>query len=82
MELEKPQPEQVVTDLGLEMESETPMAARIEDETARENSDENLPPGTIHACYRPGAIDIDKYNAKTRTGSGFQRRKPTHHNVQ
>ena len=59
MELEKPQPEQVVT--NLETESETPMAANIEDETARESSDEDikrndedLPPGTIQACYRPG----------------------------
>jgi len=98
MELEKPQPEQVV--VNLETESETPMAAITEDETARENSasaqpewdarpvnastktgqdkdkdknedknkdkenenenendrsdsDKDLPPGTIHACYRP-----------------------------
>jgi hypothetical protein len=36
MELEKPQPEQVVIDL--ERESETPMAAIIEDEIARESS--------------------------------------------
>ena len=36
MELEKPQPEQVVTDL--ETESETPTAALIEEETARESS--------------------------------------------
>src|ERR1039457_6285485 len=36
MELEKPQPEQVVTDL--ETESETPAAALIEEETARESS--------------------------------------------
>jgi len=85
MELEKPQPEQVVTDL--ETESESPTAALIEEETARESSDESstsaqhewnarpvnastktaedkekendrsdedLPPGTIQACYRPG----------------------------
>jgi hypothetical protein len=109
MELEKPQPEQVV--VNLETESETPMAAITEDETAREissessdersdksspsaqqewnarpvnastktgqdkdkdkdknkdkenenetendrsDSDKDLPPGTIHACYRPG----------------------------
>ncbi len=62
MELEKPQPEQVVIDL--ETDSETPMPALIEDETARESSDkssdedikrseEDLPPGTIQACYRP-----------------------------
>src|SRR6202158_4341465 len=80
MELEKPQPEQVV--INLETESETPMAAITEDETARESSasapptnghqtvgevnaspypnhndtisGEDLPPGTIQACYRPG----------------------------
>jgi len=70
MELEKPQPEQVVIDLETEEELETHMAAITEEETARENSDENshksldediqrnendedLPPGTIQACYRP-----------------------------
>ena len=70
MELEKPQPEQVVTDLETDEESETSMAAMTEDETALENSDkssnknsdediqrnendEDLPPGTIQACYRP-----------------------------
>jgi hypothetical protein len=64
MELEKPQPEQVVIDL--ERESETPMAAIIEDETARESSDEDiersdedLPHGTIQACYRPGPLVVD-----------------------
>jgi hypothetical protein len=106
MELEKPQPEQVVTDL--DAESKFPMAAVTEDEPARAISDESsdessseslderfaseqpewgdrphypstrpanyedkikdkvnenenfrsgqrLPPGTIHACYRPGS---------------------------
>jgi len=61
MELEKPQPEQVVIDIETEKDTETPMAATIENETARESSDgssdksseENLPPGTIHACYQP-----------------------------
>ena len=69
MELEKPQPEQVVVDLELESETERPMAVVIEDEAARESSnegsnkssdeaikrsEEDLPPGTIQACYRPG----------------------------
>ncbi len=65
MELEKPQPEQVVTDLETESKTETPMAAVTEAETAQESSsespeeeikrsDEDLPPGTIQACYRPG----------------------------
>jgi len=66
MELEKPQPEQVVIDIETEKDTETPMAAVIENETASENSDkssdgssqedlsdENLPPGTIQACYQP-----------------------------
>ena len=89
IELEKPQPEQVVT--NLEKKSETPMAARDDDQTDRENSasaqpashdpanldpanldreaspvkastqtnrdgkrgSEDLPPGTIQACYQP-----------------------------
>ena len=89
IELEKPQPEQVV--INLETESETPMAARDDDQTDRENSacaqpanhdpanhdpanhdreaspvnaspqtnedskrsGEDLPPGTIQACYQP-----------------------------
>lgn len=79
MELEKPQPEQVVIDLETDPKSETPMAAP--GETARETSasapptnviqevgqanaspqpnqddtisGEDLPPGTIQACYRP-----------------------------
>ena len=64
MELEKPQPEQVVTDL--ETESETPTAALVEEETARESADEDikrshedLPPGTIQACYRPGPLIVN-----------------------
>jgi len=62
MELEKPQPEQVVIDIETD-NTETPLAAVSvdENETARENSDgssdksseENLPPGTIQACYQP-----------------------------
>jgi len=71
MELEKPQPEQVVTDLETmdpDTVSQTPMADP--GETARESSasapptngaqkvsevsGEDLPPGTIQACYRPG----------------------------
>jgi hypothetical protein len=59
MELEKPQPEQVVTDL--EMESETPIAALVANETTqtqdadqpRNKNEEDLPFGTIQACYSP-----------------------------
>jgi hypothetical protein len=72
MELEKPQPEQVVTDL--ETESETPVATNIEEETAREiphedvkRSDEDLPPGTIQACYRPRPLIVN-----TRTPRAIQ----------
>jgi len=69
MDLEKPQPEQVVTDVEQETVWHIPIAALTEGETAREtsvkspvespnedfqSSDEPLPPGTIHACYRPG----------------------------
>ena len=71
MELEKPQPEQVVTDLVKESDTEAPIAApmQMEGEPARESKeaikrneneieneiqiDEELPPGTIQACYRP-----------------------------
>ena len=66
MELEKPQPEQVVIDP--DTVSQTPMAdpgetARessasapptIGDQKVSEVSREDLPPGTIQACYRPG----------------------------
>jgi hypothetical protein len=66
MELEKPQPEQVVIDL--DTVSQTPMAAPGEtacetsasapptngNQKVGEVSGEDLPPGTIQACYRPG----------------------------
>lgn len=60
MELEKPQPEQVVTDA--EIESKPPMSIRTRDEVARDNwpednqndsNHEDLPPGTIQACIAP-----------------------------
>jgi phage portal protein BeeE len=38
MELEKPQPEQVVTAIEQEEEWETPIAVRDDDQTAREGS--------------------------------------------
>src|SRR5271157_1430492 len=41
MELEKPQPEQVVVDVEKESEWQTPIAARKEDETPRESSRTN-----------------------------------------
>ncbi len=72
MELEKPQPEQVVVDSVQKEKWQTPIAAITENESARETSDkspdtspdqspdedtsrsdEGLPLGTIHACYRP-----------------------------
>ena len=58
MELEKPQPEQVVTDL--ETESETPAAALIEEETARESSDESSTSAQHEWDARP-------VNASTKT---------------
>ena len=66
MELEKPQPEQVVTDLEMKSESETPMATLCQtsetpaspqpriDNSERNGNHESLPPGTIQACYQPG----------------------------
>src|ERR1700682_5584901 len=72
MELEKPQPEQVVTDLEPVVDPHEAWQAPIarSGETARETSPsapptnrdqkvgevsgEDLPPGTIQACYRPG----------------------------
>lgn len=83
MELEKPQPEQIVTDF--ETEYKIPIAALPADETVGENSasdspayesstyespesatpdqkvrdeEENLPPGTIQACHRPGRRNV------------------------
>ena len=71
MELEKPQPEQVVTDLepvdpdeawqapiarSAETAGETSPSAPPTngDQKVSEVSGEDLPPGTIQACYRPG----------------------------
>ncbi len=73
MELEKPQPEQVVTDLEPVLDSheawQTPIARSAASESSASapptNRDqkvsevntspsEDLPPGTIQACYRPG----------------------------
>jgi hypothetical protein len=62
MELEKPQPEQVVVDVEIDPKLEIPIATR--EETVRETSagediersneeDDDLTPGTIQACYRP-----------------------------
>ena len=90
MELEKPQPEQVVTDLATmdpETVSETPIEPANHDQKAPEvnashqtsqdaNQDanqnektdsEDLPPGTIQACYRPGP--------QTRNRQSQQRKK-------
>src|SRR5713226_4570890 len=72
MELEKPQPEQVVTDLEPVLDPhdawQAPIARSGEtagetsasapptngDQKVSEVSGEDLPPGTIQACYRPG----------------------------
>jgi hypothetical protein len=72
MELEKPQPEQVVTDLEPVVDPhdawQAPIARSSEtagetsasappanrDQKISEVSGEDLPPGTIQACYRPG----------------------------
>jgi hypothetical protein len=81
MELEKPQPEQVVTDP--DAVSQTPMAGSGEparetsasapptnrDQNVSEVSGEDLPPGTIQACYRPGP------QTQNRPGQSPVRRK-------
>src|SRR6202795_1722061 len=70
MELEKPQPEQVVTDLepvvdpheawqapiarSGETADETSASAPPTSHDQKVSSREELPPGTIQACYRPG----------------------------
>jgi hypothetical protein len=60
LELEKPQPDQVVVDL--KMDRDTIFAALAVDETGNQAENENeeneenengLPPGTIQACYQP-----------------------------
>jgi hypothetical protein len=62
MELEKPQPEQVVVDTVIGEKWEPPIAPmqeampeqEKEKEKEKEKEDEaDLPPGTIQACYRP-----------------------------
>jgi hypothetical protein len=73
MELEKPQPEQVVTDLEPVLDPHEAWQAPIarsgdttsassasapltnRDQKVGEASGEELPPGTIQACYRPGS---------------------------
>ena len=87
MDLEKPQPEQVVTDLEPVLDPQEAWQAPIarSGETARETSasapptngdqkvdkanGEDLPPGTIQACYRPGP------KTQNRTRQGPLRRK-------
>jgi len=83
MELEKPQPEQVVIDVVQPLKYEPPIATpELTEEEAREASahaqsdnaqaddaqpiiepsreQENLPPGTIHACCRPEPLHPER----------------------
>jgi hypothetical protein len=84
MELEKPQPEQVVIDVVTPLKWEPPIAApELTEEEARETAEEasanappddtqpepimerrreeeELPPGTIQACYRPLKRELDE----------------------
>ena len=75
MELEKPQPEQVVVDTVIGEKWEPPIAPMQEampekenEETARDNAckedEEELPPGTIQACYQP--LNHEQGDARTR----------------
>jgi len=77
MELEKPQPAEVVTDpepMGHEAASETPVDQKASEVNAppQTNQDpaiasEELPPGTIQACCWPGP--------QTRNGQSHRRKK-------
>jgi hypothetical protein len=76
MELEKPQPEQLVTDLVTEPGTEAPMAVLVEDETAHETSDgssdkhrsETRSEQRSDENLSPGTIQacigLDRYTAK------------------
>jgi hypothetical protein len=76
MELEKPQPEQVVIDVVTPLKYEPPIAAPEETETATETSasaqqeiersEADLPPGTIQACHRPEPLHT-QHNAKHKS---------------
>ena len=75
MELEKPQPEQVVIDVVKPLKYEPPIAPE-EIETATEtsasaqpqieSSEADLPPGTIQACHRPEPLHT-KHKAKHKS---------------
>jgi hypothetical protein len=65
IELEKPQPEQVVTDLVTESKSETPMAALIEDQTARESSASEQSEPTPPPVNVSAKTDEDKENERS-----------------
>ena len=87
MDLEKPQPEQVVTDLEPVLDPQDAWQAPIArsgetagetsasappingDQKVSEVSGEDLPPGTIQACYRPGP------KTQNRPRQGHQRQK-------
>jgi hypothetical protein len=76
MELEKPQPEQVVIDVVTPLKYEPPIAAPEEIETATEtsasaqpqieSSEADLPPGTIQACHRSEPLHT-QHNAKHKS---------------
>ena len=75
MELEKPQPEQVVIDVVQPLKYEPPIAAPEETETPTEtsasaqpqiDSEADLPPGTIQACHRPEPLHT-KHKAKHKS---------------
>jgi hypothetical protein len=78
MELEKPQPEQVITETETESERKNLIAPGTAGQPTGESdrSEEDLPPGTIQACYRPGPPDLkrrprskyEKTPAKEATG--------------
>jgi len=86
MELEKPQPEQVVIDVVKPLKYEPPIAPE-ETETATETSasaqpqiegsEADLPPGTIQACHRPEPLHSKQHKSEhediKRGSSSFPR---------
>jgi hypothetical protein len=90
MELEKPQPEQLVTDVEIESKSEAPIAVIVADAVASDSSvenqslepshedkdDENLPLGTIQACYQPNPQSLNRPTRDRGPRSGGRIRPP------
>jgi hypothetical protein len=70
MELEKPQPEQVVVDTVIGEKWEPPIAPMQEAMPKKEKeNEEELPPGTIQACYRREYDEVKTGTARRQEGN-------------